>query len=320
MSGIGPDRAAGLREKEGPPSPNAPALPNAKVSVIVPHYEDLAGLDLCLAALDRQSYPREAFEIIVADNASPVGAEAVAATIAGRARLVVVTEKGAGPARNGGAALATEALLAFTDSDCRPEPDWIAQGVAALTGHDFVGGRVRVVVDDLDAMTPTEAFEYVFAFNNQRYVTREGFTVTANLFCPRALFEKVGGFRVGVSEDVEWSRRATTAGYRLGYAANAVVGHPARKNWDDLIKKWRRTNKEAYLLYASKRGGLAIYILRSLLLPISAIVHAPRVLMDKNLKGMRNKFSAILVLFKIRCWRFSNSVELLLQRGHHPAA
>jgi len=306
MSGIDPSRAANPRKGKGP------ASPNAKVSVIVPHYEDLAGLDLCLAALGRQSYPRDAFEIIVADNASPVGAEAVTAAIAGRARLVVVTEKGAGPARNGGAALATGRLLAFTDSDCRPDPDWLIHGVSALSDHDFVGGRVRVVVDDVETMTPTEAFEYVFAFNNQRYVTREGFTVTANLFCPRDLFEKVGGFRVGVSEDVDWSRRATEAGYRLGYAPDAIVGHPARRNWSELVKKWRRTNKEAYLLYSSKKGGRAIYVLRSLLLPFSAIVHTPRVLADKNLKGVKNKFSAVFVLFRIRCWRLLNSIDLLL--------
>lgn len=306
MSRIDPSRAS------GPRNGGDPASRNAKVSVIVPHYEDLAGLSLCLAALERQSYPRDAFEIIVADNASPVGPEAVAGVIAGRARLVVVSEKGAGPARNGGAALATGSLLAFTDSDCRPDPDWLAQGVGALSHHDFVGGRVRVVVDDLDTMTPTEAFEYVFAFNNQRYVTRERFTVTANLFCPRDIFEQVGGFRVGVSEDVDWSHRAIAAGYGLGYAPTAIVGHPARKNWAELVKKFRRTNKEAYLLYSSRKGGLAIYVLRSLLLPFSAIVHAPRVLMNGNLKGVKNKLSAIVVLFNIRWWRFCNSINLVL--------
>jgi glycosyltransferase involved in cell wall biosynthesis len=75
-----------------------------KVSVIIPHYRDLARLDKCLTALGRQTYPRDCIEIIVADNASPEGETAVAAAIAGRSRLVVVREKGAGLARNGGVA------------------------------------------------------------------------------------------------------------------------------------------------------------------------------------------------------------------------
>ena len=61
------------------------------VSVIVPHFNDLGGLVLCLADLERQTWPRDRFEIVVADNASPQGEAAVAAAIDGRARLVIVT-------------------------------------------------------------------------------------------------------------------------------------------------------------------------------------------------------------------------------------
>src|SRR5688572_18224951 len=91
-----------------------------QVSVIVPHYGDLANLDRCLSALVRQTYPRERFEIVVADNGSPQGEAAVLQAIAGRARLTIVAEKGAGPARNGGVAVSQGRILAFTDADCRP--------------------------------------------------------------------------------------------------------------------------------------------------------------------------------------------------------
>ena len=69
------------------------------LSVIVPHYQDLAGLKLCLASIDAQTYPPERFEVVLADNNSPVGPVAVEQVVAGRATVVVVTEKGAGPAR-----------------------------------------------------------------------------------------------------------------------------------------------------------------------------------------------------------------------------
>jgi len=129
------------------------------VSVIIPHYSDLERLDLCLRALEAQTYPRDQFEIIVGDNASPQGEAAVAAAIAGRARLIVVTDRGAGPARNGAVAISQGRLLAFTDSDCVPEPEWLANGIAALSRFDFVGGQVTVLLSSPPHMTPPEAFD-----------------------------------------------------------------------------------------------------------------------------------------------------------------
>ena len=79
------------------------ASDQARVSVIIPHFQDLDRLDLCLSALERQS-GAPPFEIVVADNMSPAGEAAVRAIIAGRARLTIATKRGAGPARNAGVA------------------------------------------------------------------------------------------------------------------------------------------------------------------------------------------------------------------------
>lgn len=283
--------------------------PRPKISVVIPHYRDVENLKVCLRALEAQSCPRDSFEVIVADNGSPEAAAVEAAT--GQARLVIAQERGAGPARNAGAAAARGDILAFIDSDCVPEPQWLAEGVQALSRFDFIGGRVKVLIADPRRMTAVEAFEKVFAFDNEAYVTKKGFTGSGNLFCPRALFEKVGGFRAGVSEDVEWSHRATGMGLRLGFAANATVGHPARRTWPELIAKWKRLTLEAYLLAAEKGGGKPRWFLRSLLLPASALAHAPRILRDPSL-SMGRKLAALRVLFAIRCWRFCECLRLLL--------
>lgn len=285
-----------------------------KVSIVIPHYRDLAGLSLCLEAIGRQTYPSQDFEVVVADNASPEGPEAIAGAIAGRARLAVVNERGAGPARNGGVAAATGAILAFTDSDCRPEPEWLANGVAALSRHDFVGGAMRVLVDDEHRMTPAEAFESVFAFDNEDYVLRKGFTVTANLFCPRKLFDEVGGFRVGVSEDLDWSHRAGAAGYRIGYAGDAVVGHPARKTWPELQTKWRRLNAETFGIVAGGEHGRLRWLLKSLALPVSALVHTRRVLTSRKLRGPEQRLAALAMLYRLRLWRTADGLRLLAAR------
>lgn len=285
------------------------------VSVIVPHYRDLARLDMCLTALQQQTWPADDFEVIVSDNASPEGAAAVAAAIAGRARLVITPQKGAGPARNGGVAVAKGRILAFTDCDCRPEPQWLAEGVAALAGCDFVGGRMNVMVEDPAHVTAAEAFERVFAFDNGAYVTRKGFTVTANLLCPRALFDEIGGFLVGVSEDIEWSQRARAAGYRIGYAPGAAVGHPARRTWDEIRTKWRRMNAEQFGLVKTRPGGRWRWLARSCLLPLSALAHSPKIFTSKELRSFDQRLGALAVLYRVRFWRFADSLRLLAQAG-----
>jgi cellulose synthase/poly-beta-1,6-N-acetylglucosamine synthase-like glycosyltransferase len=282
------------------------------VSVIIPHYSDLRGLELCLRALDAQTYGRERIQIIVADNASPEGAVRIAEVINGRAELVVVEDRGAGPARNGGAARARGEIFAFTDSDCVPDPAWIEEGIAALANFDFVGGRVTVLVDDEAAMTAVEAFERVFAFDFKTYIEKKGFTGAGNLFCSSALFGKVGGFKAGLSEDVEWSRRAVAAGYRLGYAPHAIVGHPARRTWPELTRKWRRLNQETFALSTGQRLRRLKWLIRSLALPASAIVHTPRVLKSQDLLSTGQRAQAVCTLFRIRLWRLGHAIALLL--------
>ncbi len=282
------------------------------VRVVVPHYNDLVALDHCLTTLLTQTYPRDRYEIIVADNASPQGRDAVAQVIAGRAALVVVEEKGAGPARNGGVAISKGEILAFTDSDCKAEPQWLVEGVAGLSEYDFVGGRVRVLVDDPKHMTPTEAFERVFAFDFKSYIIRKGFTGSGNLFCSRALFDKVGGFRVGVSEDVEWSHRARSFGFTLGYAPAAIVGHPARKSWSELWRKWRRMNDEGWGLAKDRRNGRIIWLLRTLALPASALVHSPRVLLSPELDTLGQKLAALGILYRLRVTRAADALRVMV--------
>lgn len=284
------------------------------ISVVVPHYNDLAGLDRCLAALAEQTVARERYEIIVSDNMSPQGADAVVAAIAGRARLVIATERGAGPARNAAAAEARGATLAFTDSDCVPAPGWLAAGVAGLERFDLVGGAMTVSIESAHELSGAEAFEQVFAFDNRDYVERKGFTVTANLFCRRDTFAAVGPFEVGVSEDLEWCHRARAKGYRIGYAADALVSHPARPDWPALLNKWRRLSAEAFALAAEQPRGRWRWWVRSLALPPSVLLHAPRVLRAGSLTPAE-RGRALATLARLRWWRFVDAQRLLMKKG-----
>jgi glycosyltransferase involved in cell wall biosynthesis len=284
-----------------------------RVSVIIPHYQDLQGLELCLSRLEAQTFPASDLEIVVADNASPCGLPAVKAVVAGRARVVVCTEKGAGPNRNAAVAASRGKILAFIDSDCQAEPGWLAAGVDGLDRFGLVGGRVTVLVADPARMTGAEAFEAVFAFDFKTYIERLGFTGAGNMFCTRETFDRVGPFMNGVSEDKEWSQRAVEKGVSLGYVEAAVVGHPARRNWGELVAKWRRLNQESYLLHRKRGGALVTWILRCLAMPVSAIAHTPKVLAARSLKGGRARFKAVTTLYRIRLWRLADGLRIAVR-------
>lgn len=275
--------------------------PDAKVSVVIPHLDDLQGLSACVACLDGQTLSRERFEIVVADNGSKAAPAEIEAAAPG-ARVVRVAERGAGPARNGGVAASRNAVLAFTDSDCLPEPQWLERGLAALADADLVGGRVSVSLADPAHPTAAEAFEAVFAFDNRTYVEARGFSVTANLFTTRSVFDAVGGFRGQVPEDLDWCHRARALGYRIVYAADAPVSHPARRSWSELSRKWRRLTREAMMLDRQAGTSPLDQALRAIAVAISPFAHAGRVLAAERL-GPRAKLAALGILFRLRVTR-----------------
>jgi len=199
-----------------------------------------------------------------------------------------------------------------------PEPAWLASGLAALDRADIVGGYVYVYPREAGAVTFVEAFDILFGFDNQFYVARNGYSVTASLFCRREVFDLVGGFRVGVSEDMEWCHRALESGYSLGYEAGARVAHPARRTWEELLKKWRRLDSEMYGLVPKRATAQLTWVLRCLALPLSAVAHTPKVLTTPLLRGAGQRAKALVTLFRLRFWRFGDCSRLAFEQiGRH---
>jgi glycosyltransferase involved in cell wall biosynthesis len=281
------------------------------VSVVIPHYNDLENLHSCLDLLLQQSFARSTFEIVVADNRSPVGLEAVRKVVGGRGRVISAETPGAGPARNSGVAASKGEILAFIDSDCRPNPRWLAEGVAALDSHDVVGGAILVSVADPVNMTPTEAFEVVFAFRNDAYVRSKHFTVTASMFTRRATFDAVGEFRTEISEDIEWCERAQAKGFSLGYEEKSIVLHPARRDWSELKNKWRRLTRETYLLSRERHVSRLRWLGRAWLVLISIVPHAWVIIASKSLPRAEDRLRATVILIRIRVFRWFEAHRLV---------
>jgi cellulose synthase/poly-beta-1,6-N-acetylglucosamine synthase-like glycosyltransferase len=284
------------------------------VSVIIPHYNDIKNLQYCLLLLSRQTISADEYEIIVADNNSRCGFAAVEEVCGGRARAVRAPVQGAGEARNAGVRASCGRFLAFLDSDCRPSPDWIANGIAALASADMVGGRVDVDIQEVGNPTPVEAFEIVFAFNFKRYIEKEGFSGSGNMFVPRLIFDKVGGFRVGVAEDKDWGQRAVALGFRWKYSPEVQVSHPARRDWEELCQKWRRSIRESYLLMKERPFARLRWILRAWAILPSPMIHMMNVFGSPKLDRFEDRLKAVGILFRIRWWRFIESHKIMLRK------
>jgi glycosyltransferase involved in cell wall biosynthesis len=284
------------------------------ISVIIPHYDDLANLERCMRLLAAQTLPRGQFEVVVADNNSRCGLKEVKRVCGDIAQVVPAPIQGAGAARNAAVDASRGGILAFIDSDCRPVPTWLERGLAALSTAQIVGGQVDVDYDVPGRPTAVEAFEKVFAFNFKRYIEELGFAGSGNMFVPRQTFDRVGGFRGLVSEDVDWGRRAVAAGYRWRYAADVVVSHPARRDWAELVQKSRKVSREAFAYAIEKPNGRMLWFLRSFAILASPFAHWIVVARSNKLDNSGQKLKAVGVLFRVRFWRFIECQRLLLQR------
>ncbi|MEI4233963.1 glycosyltransferase family 2 protein [Roseovarius sp. D22-M7] len=271
-----------------------------EIAIIIPHYNDATRLARCLGALTENDLT--GCEVLVVDNSSTQSLDAVRARFSD-IRIVTEPEKGAAAARNRGVAETTAPRLMFIDADCVPAPDWVAVGRAVMDRADLVGGRVEVFDETPPPRSGAEAFEAVFAFDFRHYIEVQGFSGTGNLVTRRDVFADVGPFRGGVSEDRDWSFRATARGYRLIYEDGLRVGHPSRADWPALRGKWRRITQEMFGQTGRGAAARLKWALKALMMPASAVVHLPRVLRSPRLSGGRERARAAATLIRLRLTR-----------------
>lgn len=276
------------------------ADPEPDIAIIIPHYNDVTRLERCLSALKENDLA--GCEVMVVDNGSTQPLDAVKAAFRDISFLTE-HEKGAAAARNRGVAETTAPCLMFIDADCVAAPDWVATGRAVASKADLIGGRVEVFDETPPPRSGAEAFETVFAFDFRHYIEVQGFSGTGNLITRRDVFADVGPFRGGISEDRDWSFRATAKGYRLIYEDGLRVGHPSRQDWPALRGKWRRIMQE---MFGQTGGGVMARVkwaLKGLMMPASILAHLPKVLKSSKLAGPRDRFRASTTLIRLRMLR-----------------
>ncbi len=175
---------------------------SVRVSVVVPFHNSAEFIDACVRALLSQRFPRDAFEIIMVDNNSTDGSAAIVRRYPG-VRLLVETTPGSYAARNRGVREARGAIVAFTDSDCAPGPDWLQTiwSVMANPGLVLIQGRCSPGAESLPlaVLADYEAKKAAYVFTSERKDIYYGYT--NNMAVRRKAFDKAGPFQ-------EWMRGA----------------------------------------------------------------------------------------------------------------
>jgi GT2 family glycosyltransferase len=202
------------------------------MGVIVPTRDRPAQLRECLTALVAQTYPRAEFEVIIVDDGSAQPVDPVARDFRDRIDVRVIRQErqGAAAARNNGIAAARAHILAFTDDDCLPAPDWLARLAQRFQSADalMVGGRVVNALDDNPYSATSQLIhDLAYAHHNDSGPQAQ-FFATNNLAASTEALVRLGGFDTRFSvaaEDRDLCARWHEAGHALVYAEDALVSH-----------------------------------------------------------------------------------------------
>ncbi|MBT2233623.1 glycosyltransferase family 2 protein [Nonomuraea sp. NEAU-A123] len=202
------------------------------VSVIVPNYNYARTLELCLSALERQTYPR--IEVIVVDDRSTDDSVEIAHRHGVRV-VVTDTNIGAPAARNLGVEHARGEVLFFLDSDLALAEDVVEHAVNLLTADPTLG--VVCGTYDPEPLIPDSLVERYRSLQLHYWISGdegEITTIYSALFAMRAeVFREVGPLNPALrhSENAEYGHRVTQR-YRI-VLDNRIRG---RHDHDDRLK------------------------------------------------------------------------------------
>ncbi len=214
------------------PFPQAP-----RVSVVIASYNGDATLRACLQSLQGLNYPN--YEVILVDDGSTDTTEQIAAEFPSVRYFRHADNQGLGLARNTGIAAASGEIVAFTDSDCRADEDWLYYLVGDLLQSRFagIGGHNFLPPDDAATaacvmVSPGGPAHVMLTDRLAEHIPG------CNMAFYKWALDSIGGFdaiyhKAGDDVDICW--RLQQRGYRLGFSPAGFVWH------------YRRNTVRAYL-------------------------------------------------------------------------
>ncbi|WP_445627132.1 glycosyltransferase [Nostoc sp. DSM 114167] len=232
-------------------APLPPALPEyPKVSVIVCAYNAERTMDSCLASLKELNYPN--YEVIVVNDGSSDRTLQITQRY-DYVRLINQENKGLSVARNVGMTAATGEIVAYTDSDCMADPDWLTYLVAKFlsSGLAAVGGPNLSPPEDslvpaCVAVSPGVPTHILLSDEVAEHIAG------CNMAFRRQVLQEINGFNPifrTAGDDVDICWRLQDRGYTIGFSPAAIVWHFRRNTVAAYLKQQQGYGKAEALVY-----------------------------------------------------------------------
>jgi glucosyl-3-phosphoglycerate synthase len=249
--------------------------------VVIPARDEADHLPRCLAALAAQTVGRDQFELIVVADAcrddTVAVAEHAARELGLTLRVLTGPGRGAGAARligmDAAAALLeaggrVDGLIACTDADSRPRPDWLERQLAHIRdGAEAIAGLIELEPPDAQELPAgvrerrsVDAAERLRAVHEHDQAAEHHHSGGASLGITARAYRRVGGIEpLAALEDAAFAQRLAEHGVHLRRASDVRVltsgrlgGRAARGLAVDLaVSTWlerRRYTAEAFPL------------------------------------------------------------------------
>jgi glycosyltransferase involved in cell wall biosynthesis len=236
------------------------------ISVIVPAYNAARTLAPCLEALQGQT--QVPGEIVVIDD----GSEDQTIMVARKFGVKVLQQPHKGPAeaRNFGVTQVCGDIILFTDADCEPTPNWVAEMQNPFRDPQVSGVKGSYCTRQRESVARLVQCEFEERYDRQERSPTIDVVDTYAAGFRHSVLTEMGSFDPAFphadNEDVELSYRLERAGYRLVFNRKAVVYHRHPSTW------------RAYLHRKIKRGYWRMMVYR--LYPQKAFVdsYTPQIL------------------------------------------
>jgi O-antigen biosynthesis protein len=222
-----------------------------RVSVVVCAYNAERTMDQCLASLERLNYPD--YEVVVVNDGSRDRTLEISECYP-YCRIISQENRGLSVARNVGAEAANGDIVAYTDSDCVADPDWLNYLVATMeTKHLVACGGPNFpppeddMVPEAVAVSPGAPCHVLLDDEIAEHIAG------CNMAFRRDVLLDLGGFDPiyrAAGDDVDICWRLQDAGHAIGFSAAATVWHFRRNTVKAYIGQQKGYGKAEALVFA----------------------------------------------------------------------